>query len=58
MRFFSWAVFAVFTLFCVIIAVSNQDMVHFSLSPFPVELEMPVYLLVFLAQAAAPKLRN
>lgn len=48
MRFIFYAAFILFTLFCVIIAVSNGTSVLFSLEPLPVNLQMPAYGLVFL----------
>ncbi|WP_417316974.1 lipopolysaccharide assembly protein LapA domain-containing protein [Emcibacter sp.] len=48
MRYFIYAAFALFTLFCVIIAVSNQEPVDLSLYPLPWVLEgIPRFLLVF-----------
>lgn len=48
MRFIFYAAFALFTIFCVIIAVSNGDPVNFSLSPFPLNITMPAFMLVFI----------
>ena len=48
MRFIFYAAFILFTCFCVIIAVSNNSPVVFSLSPFPVNISMPAFGLVFL----------
>lgn len=48
MRFIFYAVFTLFTLFCIIIAVSNGETVNFSLNPLPVNIEMPGFMLVFL----------
>ena len=48
MRFIFYAVFILFTCFCVIIAVSNNAPVVFSLNPFPVNISMPAFGLVFL----------
>lgn len=47
MRIFSLAAFVVFTAFCVIVAVSNRDIVSFSLHPLPFMWDMPLYLLLF-----------
>ncbi|MFC7048477.1 LapA family protein [Emcibacter nanhaiensis] len=49
MRYFIYAAFAVFTIFCIIIAVSNQETVDLSLHPLPWTIQgIPEYLLVFL----------
>jgi len=48
MRIFSLAAFVIFTLFCAIVAVSNKTIVTFSLHPFPVTWDVPLYLLLFL----------
>jgi uncharacterized integral membrane protein len=48
MRFISYAAFILFTLFCIIIAVSNGDIINFSLNPLPVNISMPAYMLVFI----------
>ncbi len=47
MRFIYLAAFVVFTVFCVIVAVSNRAVVAFSLDPLPVILDMPLYLVFF-----------
>jgi len=47
MRFIYLAAFVVFTVFCVIIAVSNRSVVAFSLDPLPVILDIPLYLVFF-----------
>ena len=48
MRFIFYAAFTLFTLLCVIIAVSNSAPVVFSLNPLPVNFTMPAYGLVFI----------
>ncbi|MBT5185784.1 MAG: DUF1049 domain-containing protein [Kordiimonadaceae bacterium] len=48
MRFISYAAFILFTIFCIIIAVSNGDIVNFSLAPLPINISMPAYMLVFI----------
>lgn len=48
MRFIFYAVFILFTVFCIIIAVSNGDPINFSLSPFPLNITMPAFMLVFI----------
>jgi len=48
MRFIFYAAFILFTLLCVIIAVSNSAPVVFSLNPLPVNIEMPSFGLVFI----------
>jgi len=48
MRFIFYAAFILFTLLCIIIAVSNGTPVVFSLSPLPVNIAMPAFGLVFL----------
>lgn len=47
MRIFSLAAFILFTVLCVIVAVSNRDIVTFSLHPLPFIWNMPLYLLLF-----------
>lgn len=48
MRFIFYAAFVVFTLLCIIIAVSNSSPVVFSLNPLPVNIGMPAFGLVFI----------
>jgi len=48
MKIFVWVAFVIFTLFCIIIAVSNPDVVAFRFDPFPFEISLPLYMLVFL----------
>lgn len=48
MRFIFYAGFIFFTIFCIIVAVSNGDNVVFSLYPFPVSIELPAFMLVFM----------
>lgn len=48
MRFIYLAAFVVFTVFCIIVAVSNRSVVAFSLDPLPVILDMPLYLVLFV----------
>ncbi len=48
MRFIFYAAFALFTLLCIIIAVSNSTPVQFSLSPIPINMEIPAFGLVFI----------
>lgn len=48
MRFFFYAAFILFTALCIIIAVSNNTPVIFSLEPLPVNIAMPAFGLVFL----------
>lgn len=48
MRFIFYAAFILFTLLCIIIAVSNGTTILFSLEPIPLNIEMPAYGLVFL----------
>ncbi len=48
MRFIFYAAFILFTLLCIIIAISNDGPINFSLSPLPINLVMPAYMLVFL----------
>ncbi len=47
MRIFPLVAFFLFTAFCVIVAVSNRNIVSVSLHPLPFQWEMPVYLLLF-----------
>tara|TARA_R110002096_G_scaffold436090_1_gene667243 strand:+ start:13010 stop:13336 length:327 start_codon:yes stop_codon:yes gene_type:complete len=48
MRFIFYAAFIVFTLLCIIIAVSNSAPVVFSLNPLPINIGMPAFGLVFI----------
>lgn len=48
MRFILYAAFITFTIFCIIIATSNGDIVKFSLNPLPINIEMPAYGLIFM----------
>lgn len=48
MRFIFYAAFILFTVLCVIIAVSNNTPVIFSLEPLPINIAMPAFGLVFL----------
>lgn len=48
MRFIFYAAFILFTLLCIIIAVSNGSPVTFSLSPLPINIELPAFGLVFI----------
>lgn len=48
MRFIFYAAFIVFTLLCIIIAVSNSTSVVFSLNPLPINIGMPAFGLVFI----------
>lgn len=48
MRFIFYAAFIVFTLLCIIIAVSNSTPVLFSLNPIPIDINMPAFGLVFI----------
>jgi uncharacterized integral membrane protein len=40
-------IFFLFTILCVIIAVSNRQIVTFDLSPLPFQKELPLFLLIF-----------
>ncbi len=48
MRFITYAAFVFFTILCIIIAVSNGEIVVFSLEPIPFSAEIPAYGLVFI----------
>ena len=48
MRFLFYAAFLIFTLFCIIVAVSNGDSINFSLNPLPINMTMPAFMLVFI----------
>ncbi|MDG1996497.1 MAG: LapA family protein [Emcibacteraceae bacterium] len=48
MRFLFYAAFTIFTLFCIIVAVSNGDIVNFNLDPLPVNINVPAFMLVFI----------
>ncbi len=48
MRFIIYAAFILFTLLCIVIAVSNGAPVQFSLEPLPINIEMPAFGLVFI----------
>jgi len=48
MRIITFAAFLVFTIFCIIVGVSNRGLIPFSLSPLPIEGEMPLYLVLFI----------
>jgi len=48
MRIIFYAAFILFTLLCTIIAISNGTQVVFSLNPFPVNISMPAFGLVFI----------
>ena len=48
MRFMFYAAFSIFTIFCIIVAVSNGEIVHFSLDPLPINIDMPAFMLVFI----------
>jgi uncharacterized integral membrane protein len=48
MRFLFYAAFSIFTLFCIIVAVSNGELVNFSLNPLPFDFTIPAFMLVFL----------
>ncbi|MDG1707512.1 MAG: LapA family protein [Emcibacteraceae bacterium] len=48
MRFLFYVAFTIFTLFCIIVAVSNGDNVSFSLNPLPVNITVPAFMLVFM----------
>ncbi len=48
MRFIVYAAFVLFTLLCIIIAVSNSAPVIFSLEPLPFAAEMPAFGLLFI----------
>ncbi len=47
MRIFTLAAFIIFTALCIIVAVSNRNIISFSLHPLPFQWDMPVYLLLF-----------
>ena len=48
MRFLLYAAFSIFTIFCIIVAVSNGGIINFSLEPLPINISMPAFMLVFL----------
>ena len=48
MRFIFYAAFFLFTILCIIIAVSNGSPVQFSLEPLPINIELPAFALVFI----------
>lgn len=48
MRFLLYAAFSIFTIFCIIVAVSNGGIINFSLDPLPINISMPAFMLVFL----------
>ena len=48
MRFIFYFAFITFTLLCIIIAVSNNSLVNFSLDPLPVNIVIPKFWLVFV----------
>lgn len=48
MRFMFYAAFSLFTIFCIIVAVSNADIVNFSLNPLPINVSIPAFMLVFI----------
>jgi lipopolysaccharide assembly protein A len=48
MRFIAYVAFVLFTLLCIIVALSNGTSVVFSLYPLPFEQEMPVFMLFFI----------
>ena len=48
MRFLFYAAFSIFTLFYIIVAVSNGELVNFSLNPLPFDFTIPAFMLVFL----------
>ena len=48
MRFLLYAAFSIFTIFCIIVAVSNGGIINFSLDPLPINISMPSFMLVFL----------
>lgn len=47
MRIFTLAAFVIFTIFCTIVAVSNKDIVTFTLRPLPFTWDLPLYFLLF-----------
>lgn len=47
MRMIYLAAFIVFTVFCIIVAISNGTVVSFSLQPLPFTLDLPLYLVLF-----------
>jgi uncharacterized integral membrane protein len=48
MRFIAYVAFFLFTLLCIIVALSNSTQVVFSLYPLPIEQQMPVFMLFFI----------
>jgi len=48
MRFVFYAAFILFTVLCIIIAVSNSTPIIFSLEPLPINVAMPAFGLVFV----------
>jgi len=48
MRFITYVAFITFTLLCIIIAVSNNSLVNFSLEPLPINIVIPIFWLVFI----------
>lgn len=48
MRFVFYAAFILFTVLCIIIAVSNSTPIIFSLEPLPINIAMPAFGLVFV----------
>lgn len=47
MRIIALAAFLIFTLFCIILAISNQQEITLTFSPFPLSISMPAFMLVF-----------
>lgn len=48
MRFLFYAAFSIFTFFCIIVAVSNGELINFSLNPLPFNFTLPAFMLVFI----------
>ncbi len=47
MRIIYLAAFVIFTIFCVIVGISNRTIISFSLHPLPLAWDMPLYYLLF-----------
>ena len=47
MRIIYLAAFIIFTIFCVIVGISNRTIISFSLQPLPLVWDMPLYYLLF-----------
>ncbi|PHZ83946.1 LapA family protein [Paremcibacter congregatus] len=48
MRYLTLALFTLFTLFCIIVAVANRTAVSFSLYPLPFQWDLPLFALLFI----------